>query len=258
MEKSGIYLTGGFQENVGESKGLFKLNLEDFTLAPLSKMREKRNYVSLASNDGFIYCLGGHTGTERLRTAERYDIDNNQWYDCPSMREARSDAGAAALNGKIYIVGGFDGHRQHSSVEVFDPEADTWTFGKPMSKKRSGVKATVMNGKLYVVGGWSGGTRRLSCGEVYDPHTDKWTPLPEMNVPRSNYSLFVADGQLVVAGGYDGSGLTQTTEILNERKKKWVFGRNMMDARSASAAVSISKEMISPEVLKSLNDLCNN
>ena len=123
-----------------------------------------------------------------------------------------------------------------------------------MSKKRNGVKATVMNGKIYVVGGCSGGNI-LSCGEVYDPNTDEWTPLPDMNIPRLNYSLFVADGQLVVAGGADGSRRTATTEILNVRENKWVFGRNLMDAKCGSAAVSVSKEMIDPEVLKKLNDL---
>ena len=61
-----------------------------------------------------------------------------------------------------------------------------------------------------------------------------------------------------VAGGSDGSRRTATTEILNVRENKWVFGRNLMDAKCGSAAVSVSKEMIDPEVLKKLNDLCNN
>ena len=51
---------------------------------------------------------------------------------------------------------------------------------------------------------------------------------------------------------------TATTEILNVRENKWVFGRNLMDAKCGSAAVSVSKEMIDPEVLKKLNDWCHN
>ena len=45
---------------------------------------------------------------ERLSTAERYDINKNQWYDIQPMSKRRSNAGIATVNSIIYVVGGFD------------------------------------------------------------------------------------------------------------------------------------------------------
>ena len=101
-----------------------------------------------------------------------------------------------------------------------------------------------------------GGNGRLSCGEVFDPATGQWSSLPLMNRPRSNYSLLVTRGQLMVLGGYDGSGLTETTEILDETNMKWVFGSNMMDAKSATASCTVSFKDIEPEMFQKFRDFC--
>ena len=255
VDQEEIFVVGGWRENEGPSSSLIKFNLEDLTLTTLSSMRESRNYVSVTKVGNFIYAIGGNTGLRRLRTVERYDVTKNQWYDCGEMKEVRSDAGVAVLNGLIYVIGGFNGHAQHSSVEIFDPEKGTWRSGKPLLKARSGVKVTEMDGKLYVVGGWSGGSERLSCGEVFDPKTNKWTKLPRMNVPRSNYSLVVSDDQLMVAGGYDGSGLTQSTEILDQKNKAWVFGQSMREAQSAMASCSVSIREMKPDLRKRYRDI---
>ena len=106
-----------------------------------------------------------------------------------------------------------------------------------------------------MVGGWSGGSERLSCGEVFDPKTNKWTKLPRMKVPRSNYSLVVSDDQLMVAGGYDGSGLTQSTEILDQKNKAWVFGQSMREAQSAMASCSVSIREMKPDLRKRYRDI---
>ena len=174
------------------------------------------------------------------------------------MVEKRSDAGVAALNGKIYVVGGFNGFKQFRSVEIFNPQTGTWQDGKKMKRRRSGVKVAVKDDKLYVVGGWSGGAGRLTCGEVFDPKKNSWSALPEMLVPRSNYSIFVANGRLTVAGGYTGSGLTETVEYLDEKIMKWKFGkRNLLDARSAMASVSVPVDNLNDETLKKFRDFCS-
>ena len=109
-----------------------------------------------------------------------------------------------------------------------------------------------------MVGGWSGGAGRLTCGEVFDPKKNSWSALPEMLVPRSNYSIFVANGRLTVAGGYTGSGLTETVEYLDEKIMKWKFGkRNLLDARSAMASVSVPVDNLNDETLKKFRDFCS-
>merc|ERR1711874_297574 len=61
---------------------------------------------------------------------------------------------------------------------------------------------------------------------------------------------------LMVLGGYDGSGLTETTEILDETNMKWVFGSNMMDAKSATASCTVSFKDIEPEMFQKFRDFC--
>ena len=102
----------------------------------------------------------------------------------------------------------------------------------------------------------TGRWRRLSCGEVFDPATGQWSRLPQMNRRRSNYSLVVTQGQLMVLGGSNQSGLTETTEILDEKNMKWVYGRNMIDATSATASCTVSYKDIEPEVFQKYRDFC--
>ena len=258
LDKSTIYIAGGFLDGLGPTNSLFKLNLEDLSLSHLSKFKSPRNYVGLTKIGEDIFVVGGHSGSERQRSIEKYSIAENQWFTYEKeMVQKRSDAGVAALNGKIYVVGGFNGFKQFRSTEIFDPQTGTWSFGKKMIKRRSGVKLAVKDGKLYVVGGWSGGAGRLSCGEVFDPRKNSWSALPEMRIPRSNYSIFVADGRLMVAGGYTGSGLTETVEYLDEEIMKWKFWKkNLLDARSAMSSVSVPVDNLSDETLKKFRDLC--
>ena len=111
---------------------------------------------------------------------------------------------------------------------------------------------------LYVVGGWSGGSERLSCGEVFDPKTNKWTELPRMNVPRISHSLVVSDGQLMVAGGCNmEEGCLQSTEILDQKNKTWVFGKSIVNgmAQLAVASCSVSVREMKPDVRKRYRDM---
>ena len=259
VDQSTIYIAGGHLDGLGPVNSLFKLNLEDLSLSHLSQFGTPRNYVGLCKIGRELFVVGGHSGTQRMRSIEKFSIEKNQWFSYDEdMMEKRSDAGVAALNGKIYVVGGFNGFKQFRSMEIFDPETGTWQFGKKMKKRRSGVKLAAKNGKLFVVGGWSGGGGRLTCGEVFDPKKNSWTALPDMLVPRSNYSIFVAEGRLVVAGGYTGSGLTETVEYLDEKVMRWKWGkRNLLDARSAMSSVSVPVDNLSDETLKKFRDLCS-
>lgn len=64
-------------------------------------MYERRCYVSVAVLDGLIYAIGGFDGHERLKSAECYDPDTNQWTLTAQMNERRSDASASSLQGKV-------------------------------------------------------------------------------------------------------------------------------------------------------------
>ena len=249
-----VFLCGGNIENVGgheDSRMFMKFNPNTMEISRLSKMKEYRNFVSLATLNENIYAMGGKNQHNKgLSSVEMYNINRNQWYKIRSMNMIRSDAGAATLKGNIYVVGGFvdvaGWLMPTNCVEVFSPVTGRWSFIKPMKVSRSGVKVVAMDNMLYVVGGWNG-TRRLRSGEVYNPETQEWTDLPDMDTPRSNHSLAVVQGKIVVIGGYTGEDATSKVEQLNLRTNTWEEMESLPCKRSALSSVSISFNKLKDE-----------
>lgn len=68
-------------------------------------MHYRRCYVSVCVFNDKIYAIGGHDGHNRLRTAEVYDPETNQWTLLASMTNRRSDADCCVVNDNIYVVG---------------------------------------------------------------------------------------------------------------------------------------------------------
>ena len=218
---SEIFLAGGHLEGAGPTDQLIKLNLQDLSLTPMSRMREKRtrHRCCLAGNKllgQYLYVVGGCVEG----TVERYDLTANQWEDCGSMNEPRFGPGLAALDDKLYVLGGQLGNSVSRTVEEFDPHQGKWTYTTPMIKARYDIRVCVYNSKLYVVGGWGkrrNRQRRRSC-EMFDPVTKVWREVPRMNEGRADCSLLVANGQLMVAGGCSSSDVSRF-EVL---EKKWI------------------------------------
>jgi len=233
-----IFLCGGHFEDIHnngqvDSRVFMKFDPNTMEISRLSKMKERRNFVSLATTKESIYAIGGKNNqNQRLNSVEMYSISRNQWYMVRPMNKIRSDAGAATLKGNIYAVGGFDGVAPTNTVEMFSPNTGKWTLIKSMKTARSGVKVVAVDGLLYVVGGWDG-TKRLTSGEVYNPETKEWTDLPDMMTPRSNHSLAVVQGKLVAIGGYTGTDTTYKVEMLNLNSNSWEMVSDLPSNRSA-------------------------
>lgn len=64
-------------------------------------MHEERGFLSVATLNGCIYAMGGCQNQKKLKTAERYEPDTNQWTMIASMHKRRAEAGAATLHGKV-------------------------------------------------------------------------------------------------------------------------------------------------------------
>ena len=134
-----IYLLGGRNENEEglASRDVLKFDPDKMEITRLSSMGERRNYVSSAYLQGFIYAIGGDNHIMSLSSVEKFDIARNQWTKITSMKSARSDAAAAALDGKIFVVGGFEqGIGRSNTAIVYCPVADTWTSIPRMNKER--------------------------------------------------------------------------------------------------------------------------
>jgi hypothetical protein len=95
-----VYFIGGTRQNHHRSE-VNRLDLSSLSFSTVSSMNERRCFVSTAVlKNGDILAVGGHNGTFRLKSAERYDPVRNQWEFVASMSEVRSDAGAAKHKSK--------------------------------------------------------------------------------------------------------------------------------------------------------------
>jgi hypothetical protein len=84
--------------NSGIRQGFcLRISYSHFSLSSVNRS------LSLIFLGGKIYALGGHSGTTRMNSAERYSPHLNQWQMIPSVHCVWSNASTASLNGKVSI-----------------------------------------------------------------------------------------------------------------------------------------------------------
>ncbi|XP_076811834.1 kelch-like protein 23 [Clavelina lepadiformis] len=79
-----------------------------------------------------IYAIGGHDGSNRLSSVEKYNLDTKTWIDVPSMNEERNGGSACVVDGLIWVFGGFGA----KTVEFYDLAANKWQVSTNMDRKR--------------------------------------------------------------------------------------------------------------------------
>ncbi|XP_034945514.1 kelch-like protein 10 [Chelonus insularis] len=204
-------------------------------------MYHVRCFVSVCTDDGIIYALGGcSNGPTRLSSAERYKPERNQWEMIPPMHRQRSDASAAALNHKIYIVGGFNGKEILRSCEVFDIESNQWSYIRSLSYPRTKMSLVAFGDDLYVFGGYDGLTRLTSVERYNSTERKEWEKVPRMSTARSNLAAVVLDEMIYVFGGYTGSVTTSSMEYYNPKTNQWSNSSSMNLNRCALGACVLS------------------
>ncbi len=73
-----------------------------------------------------MHILGGYTGTDRLRSVERLDVNANHWSPVPSMKHARSNFTVAIIEDMILAIGGYSQGTTVDTVEAFDTNTERW------------------------------------------------------------------------------------------------------------------------------------
>ncbi|CAJ0567129.1 unnamed protein product, partial [Mesorhabditis spiculigera] len=214
----------------------------------LAAMHEHRCYVSAVNyGDGRVFVAGGFNGSTRLRSAEVFDIEANQWSRVASMHRARSDSSVARVGseGRVMCVGGFDGAQIHDTVELYDPQQDTWQeLPRRMNSMRTGVGAVSIGENVVAVMGGYNGTNRLRTFEFYDAREGLWHRGPDMNTTRSNFAVQefgdrVDEPGLVVCGGFDGNRTTNKCERYDFAAGRWSELPPMTLAKSALRVVQL-------------------
>lgn len=109
-------------------------------------MRSKRSGVSLITLDDKIFAVGGFDGTNRLRSAEFYNEEENAWVPVANMINPRSNFGVEVIDGQIIAVGGFNGFQTTFNVEAYDSNSDEWYELRDMHVFRSALSCCVIKG----------------------------------------------------------------------------------------------------------------
>lgn len=73
-----------------------------FKVAPLSDARYLHTSVGLGNK---LYVAGGHNGTKRLDSVERYNPDSNTWVKLQPMLKPLSSCAAVTCDGCLYVIG---------------------------------------------------------------------------------------------------------------------------------------------------------
>ena len=202
--------------------------------APMNKMRF---YVASATLMNKIYASGGFGN----RSVEVYDPVLDVWEFLPQMTEIRSNAACVAFKNNIYVIGGY-GNQIHTSVEIFNPATNEWSFGPSLQVRRFGARAVVYHDKIFVIGGIDDDNRTLKTVEVYDPLVSPNFKLQEkqLNSIRSNFAVTVTDDKILIMGGYCDRGVTNTTEMYDDKDKEWKVSKPMKFARSSFQALTLT------------------
>lgn len=125
-----------------------------------SMQAARADHVAVVLRDGRVLVAGGLYPTEefpRLKSAEIFDPDTQQWTPTGDMTYPNSDAAALLLpDGRVLVTGGHIDHEtESSSATLYDPETGRWSPAGFMSTVRAGHAAIMLPGNrgVLVMGG---------------------------------------------------------------------------------------------------------
>jgi len=208
-----LYIMGGY------STILFNATDEVYEYNPQSNQWTEKSPLPLAigagvavESAGYIYFIGGTTGTNVLNINLRYNPATDNWDTLKSMPTPREHHAAAVIDSLIYVVGGRGNDSADTKLEAYSPASDRWYVLKNMPTGRSGLNASALNGKLYVMGGEGGGIHEEM--EEYNPADDTWRPLHPMITPRHGIAAITTHNEIYVIGGayQEGFGPSDANE----------------------------------------------
>lgn len=206
-----LYVAGGLDASGSSSLSSMECwspqSAQAWSLGPDSGQR--RFAHAAVELEGKLVLLGGHDGSQCLKSVQRFDPATERWEQLPPLREPRANLTAAVVGGKIFAVGGNYGSSVLSSVEVFDPaDGGAWSPGPSLRRGRHCHAAAQVAGRLYVLGG------NRSEAEIFEESAGSWVEGPTLKHPRTYAAAAVWDGTLYVLGGDTDSESQRSVEVL--------------------------------------------
>lgn len=173
---------------------------------------------AVASNDHFIYILGGHeenlgSSLSTIGTVSMGEVnasgDIATWSIQPSLPMPWANGWAEVKDNTLYYFGGYlPENRFLINQDIYktsiDPVTDAlgaWGSGGKLPEPLAFFGMAMSGNKVYLLGGYNGGvTNKAWQGEVdTDGNVGNWAPLP--NLPQTLYKTHVGllNGKILVA-----------------------------------------------------------
>ncbi|XP_061106864.1 kelch-like protein 33 isoform X1 [Conger conger] len=153
---------------------------------------------------GQLYVFGGchfYTKSDTLKSAYRYDPQQDQWQRLADMQENRSNFSLVEREGRFYAIGGDrDINNNMDSVTCYCPDTDSWSLAHPLQAPLSGHAAVLWEGQIFVSGGFDCRYRCLEALFLYHPERGS-RALCGMEGDRALHCMERLGGRLYVAGG---------------------------------------------------------
>ncbi len=172
----------------------------------------RNSHTSVVYN-GYLYVLGGYSGSSNLNDVQYAPINANgtvgAWAATTSFTTGRSSHTSVVYNGYIYVIGGYSNIRlndvQYAPINA-NGTVGAWAATTSFTTARNGHASIVYNGYLYVMGGWDGTTEFSDV--QYAPINANgtlgdWTTTTSLTTGRDTHAVAIYRGYLYATGGYD-------------------------------------------------------
>jgi len=199
--------------------------------------------AGLVARHGYLYMVGGHTGSSYITTVERYDAKSNKWTKLEGLPgPTRRYFSTVALDGGIMMIGGCDGVRDVDTAAVLDIPTKQLVYAGKMNDQRVYCGSCTLHGVVYVAGGYgfSHQYSRLSTAEKYDKSTNTWHKIASMNIARSGVGVVALGNKIYAIGGYDGKTHLNSVEEYNPDSNKWKVLSPMVTPRCAHGCIALN------------------
>jgi len=224
-----VYSFGGIVNNAAITTA-YKYSPATNTWTPISPLPAPRGWFSGASDDTYIYLLGGvDQNFNTTATLWRYDPASDTYNtSLPSYTIPTYFHASVYLNGKIYrIAGAAIGTDFH--VEVYDIATNSWSMAANYPFANHNLMAAALGGYIYAGGGNASPDKTYR----YDPNTDTWDDAAVADLPagRSSAASDVYNGRWILAGGDVNFTTSNSVIAWDPATNTWSTLPNMVQAR---------------------------
>ena len=259
-----LYVLGGVDSQNRYVRPVeFAQILADGRLGPwkeTSALLKGRFYLAAASDDGYLYALGGGGGSlgddnVPLASVERAKINPDgslqAWQQHSYLTTPRRGLKATVIDHRLYAIGGYNGQFLKSTEFIAlkpGEQPAQWQLATELAQVDRYIHAAATLGRrIFLLGGHVQKDGPMSYGDVEstmvkdDGQLAPWQiATTRLRTPRFIASAFAVDDYLYIVGGHNGVRRLASVEMArtnhNGEVTAWTAQPSLNHKRSASAA----------------------